>query len=135
MFLLDTNIIIYLIAQHPTYYKNISKNIKSHNHTDIFISSIAAAELFYGAFNSARKVENLDIVARFCNFFKILDFDLKSAKIYGAVRSQAKQNNRNIGEYDIQIASIALANDLTLITNNEKDFSFIDGLSIQNWTK
>lgn len=135
MFLLDTNICSYLISQTELYFKNILDNLLKQDRSKVFISSLSVAEMLYGVENSTYKEQNLALVKEFISHFNIVDFNYESAKIYAKVRKQAKDKNRKVGEIDMQIASIAIANNLTLVTNNEKDFNYIDFITIENWSR
>ncbi|WP_169976163.1 MULTISPECIES: type II toxin-antitoxin system VapC family toxin [unclassified Campylobacter] len=135
MFLLDTNICSYLISQTEPYFKNILDNLLKQDRSKVFISSLSVAEMLYGVKNSTYKEQNLALVNEFIGHFNIVDFNYESAKIYAKVRKQAKDKNRKVGEIDMQIASIAIANNLTLVTNNEKDFNYIDFITIENWSR
>lgn len=55
------------------------------------------------------------------------------AELCGKVRGELQKNGKPIGPYDLQIASIALANNLILVTHNKKEFSRIQGLEIEDW--
>ena len=125
-YLLDTNICIYII------------NVNSHENDEIYISTPTISELYYGVLNSKRKEENLMKLDKFLNAFKgnILEFDLKAAKKYANIRLFINQNNkRNMGDKDMDIAAVCLANYATLVTNNEKDFNFLPNLKIENWAR
>lgn len=63
----------------------------------------------------------------------VLTFNSQSVFIYGKIRAELEGKGEIISHTDIQIASIALANDLTLITRNIKHFSRISGLRIEDW--
>jgi tRNA(fMet)-specific endonuclease VapC len=94
---------------------------------------VVQLELYYGAYKSSRKEQNLAKLERFCNQFRILPFDQSSAKIAGRIRSQLNQLGIPVGGYDLQIAAIAMANELILITHNIREFSRIDGLKYEDW--
>jgi tRNA(fMet)-specific endonuclease VapC len=53
--------------------------------------------------------------------------------VFGRVRSDLERKGTVIGPYDLQIASIAIAHDLVLVTNNIKEFKRVDGLNLENW--
>ncbi len=132
-YLLDTNICTYIINQNP---KSILEKLNEHENDDIFICTPTISELFYGVENSTKKEENLAKLNKFLKYFEnfILDFDIKSAKNYGKIRTFINQNSkRKIGDKDMDIASIAISHDVILITNNEKNFNFIPNLKVQNW--
>jgi tRNA(fMet)-specific endonuclease VapC len=92
---------------------------------------VVQLELYYGAYKSSKKEQNLAKLGRFCNQFRILPFDSKSAKIAGQIRSHLNQLGTPIGGYDLQIA--AIANELILIIHNIREFSRIDSLKYEDW--
>jgi tRNA(fMet)-specific endonuclease VapC len=75
----------------------------------------------------------LEILQKFFGDFVSLPFDGQAADICGRVRAQLKAAGTPIGSYDMQIAAISLAHDLTLITHNTKEFKCVEGLSIEDW--
>jgi len=132
MFLLDTNICIYIIKKKPV---EVFNKLKALSIGDAKISSITVAELYFGAYNSQFIEKNLKIVESFLIPFDIIGFDEKCAVEYGKIKSILKREGNVIGELDMQIASVALANGLVLVTNNEKEFKRIKGLKVENWVK
>lgn len=129
-YLLDTNICIYLIKrQHPEILAKLLKV----GFDNIGISSITIAELEYGIANSTRPMESQTALLEFILPFGILDFTYTAASFYGRIRKELKDKGRPIGDMDMLIASIAMANDLIVVTNNEKEFKRISGLRIENW--
>jgi tRNA(fMet)-specific endonuclease VapC len=77
--------------------------------------------------------KNLEALKGFLTPFQLLDFDLRSAEIFGKIRSSLEKKGNVIGPYDLQIASIALANDFILVTNNASEFARIKTLKLENW--
>ena len=131
-YLFDTNICIYIIKNK---YKQIAKKMQEVGIEEICISSITVAELEYGIAKSSKKEENRLALLEFLIPFTILDFDQNDATKYGQLRYNLQKAGTPIGNMDLLIASQALARDMTLITNNEKEFSRIQGLKIENWIK
>ncbi len=132
MFLLDTNICIYIIKKKPF---EVFRKFKELNIGDVKLSSITMAELYFGAYNSQLIEKNLKIIENFLIPFDIVDFNEKCAIEYGKIKSNLKKEGNIIGELDMQISATALANDLILVTNNEKEFRRIKGLRVENWVK
>ena len=129
-YLLDTNVCIkYLNQKSPT----IIQKLESIDTKDIAVCSIVKAELFYGALKSNNPEKTLARQQVFLNKFVSLVFDDNTALVYGKIRAFLAQAGTPIGSNDLQIASIALANNLTLVTHNTKEFSRIDGLKIEDW--
>jgi len=130
MYLLDTNICIYIIKKKPIKVLNKFKKFKI---GDLKISSITTAELYFGAYNSDFVEKNLKTIENFLLPFDIINFDDKASIEYGKIKSYLKKRGNIIGELDIQIASVALANDLVLVTNNVKEFKRVKSLKLENW--
>ncbi len=129
-FLIDTNICIYILNRRP---KAVLDRFENYNSGQIGISSITIAELEYGAKKSSRVNENLERLELFLFPFEISPFDAVSAKYYGDIRTRLKVEGCVIGQLDMLIAAQALSNGLTLITNNQKEFSRIENLKLDNW--
>lgn len=69
----------------------------------------------------------------FLEVFPSLSFDDEASEIYGKIRSRLEKSGQPIGPYDLQIASLAVLNNLTLVTHNVKEFSRIKELKIEDW--
>lgn len=133
-YLLDTNICIYIIKKSPEQVlKKLESIVKSEGKNKIFLSSVTVSELYYGAAKSSQSEKNIDALKGFLAPFEIVDFDRASAEVFGRVRTGLERKGTIIGPYDLQIASIAIAHDLTLVTNNTKEFTRVAGLSLENW--
>jgi tRNA(fMet)-specific endonuclease VapC len=130
IYLLDTNTCIYFLNKSSE--KTISR-FMSLSPSEINLPSITVAELFYGAEKSKAKKKNWAIVENFVSIFEIVPFDEKSCEIYARIRASLEKSGVPIGPMDLLIASISLANNYILVTNNIKEFSRIKGLKIENW--
>lgn len=137
-YLLDTNVVSELIRNEPN--ANVLIWFESCNESSIFTSAISQAEMLAGAsFLPLGKRRDLLIVAIATMFARrfthtTLPFDANCASGYAFVTAGRKSTGRPISMADAQIASIALANKLTLVTRNTKDFEGIAGLhSINPW--
>ncbi|MCD4664971.1 MAG: type II toxin-antitoxin system VapC family toxin [Bacteroidales bacterium] len=129
-YLLDTNTCIkYLNGRSD----NIRKNIESKHPQDIMVCSVVKAELFYGSMKSINHEKNLEKQRRFVNLFMSLSFDDRAAEVYSLVRAQLEKLGTSIGPNDLLIASIALANNLTLVTNNTDEFARVENLHLEDW--
>jgi tRNA(fMet)-specific endonuclease VapC len=91
------------------------------------------AELFYGAMRTHNPAKTLQKQQEFFNRFISLKFDDECAVIYGEIRSKLAAKGTPIGNNDLHIAAIAIANNLTLITHNTREFSRIDNLKLEDW--
>ena len=130
MYLLDTNICIYIIKKKPI---KVFKKFSQLEIGELKISSITFAELYFGVYNSQNIEKNLNTIKNFLLPFEIIDFDEKSAIEYAKIKANLRKKGQIIGELDMQIAGVALSNNLILITNNEKEFNRIENLKIENW--
>lgn len=132
MYLLDTNICIYIIKRKPIDVLAIlRKKVKK----EIYVSSITIAELEYGIAKSVYPERNKIALIEFLSVFIILPFTGKDAFEYGSIRSSLEKNGTPIGSMDLLLASQARANNLILVTNNVKEFERVNGLTIENWVK
>lgn len=133
-YLLDTNICIYIIKKYPEKVLKKLETILSDNDKNIvYLSTVTISELYYGVEKSSRPEKNLVALKGFLTPFKIINFDQKSAIEYGKIRSDLEKKGVVIGPYDLQIAAIAKAHDLTLVSNNTKEFKRVAALNLENW--
>ena len=132
MYLFDTDIITNIFKTRPS--KNLVNKLNHLSRDAQFISTITIAEIVYGAMKSQRTAYHLkNLVDLIVPSVNILNFDSQSAFIYGEIRADLEIKGNIISHIDIQIASITIAHDLTLITGNTKHFSRIDRLKLENW--
>jgi len=129
-YFIDTNICIYILNSKP---KSVLDKFESFNTQKIYVSSISVAELEFGARKSKRRTENLERLENFLFPFEILPFNGNSARFYGDLRSQLELKGKIIGQLDMLIAAQALEKNLVLVTNNQKEFSRISNLKLDNW--
>jgi tRNA(fMet)-specific endonuclease VapC len=132
MFMLDTDICIYIIKKKP---KNVLKHLYELKSVDLSMSAITYAELMNGAKKSSMVAYNIQKLNELAEILEIKPFDQNAAIIYGDVRSNLEKKGLIIGSNDLLIAAHAISLDLILVTNNEKEFSRVDGLKIENWVK
>ena len=130
MYLLDSNICIYIINQNP---RSVVEKIKKFKPNQIKLSSISIGELEYGVSKSPNRERNRNALLDFSSCFDIVDFNDEDAEIFGIIRSDLERRGQIIGPYDMQIASQAISRDLILVTNNLKEFSRIPNLKLENW--
>lgn len=129
-YLLDTNVCVrYLNGRSAA----IRQRLRTMVLADITVCSVVKAELFYGAYRSNDLQVTLARQQEFLNLFVSLPFDDEAALVYGEIRAQLAALGTPIGPNDFQIAAIALANNLTLVTHNTREFSRVSGLQLEDW--
>ncbi|HCY84788.1 MAG TPA: VapC toxin family PIN domain ribonuclease [Desulfobacteraceae bacterium] len=99
----------------------------------IAISSISVSELQHGVSKSKYREQNSKRLEEFLTPFQILPYDEQASQFYGGIRSQIENQGDIIGPLDLLIAAHALSRNLTLFTNNEKEFKRVPTLRIENW--
>jgi tRNA(fMet)-specific endonuclease VapC len=131
-YLLDTNVCIrYLNGQSD----KIRQKLIMKNPEEIVLCSVVKAELIYGAEKSGNPTRNLQRLSLFVKPFISLPFDDKAAEIYGQIRNRLEQAGTPIGPNDLMIASIAIANNVILVTHNTTEFGRVDNLHIEDWER
>lgn len=129
-YLLDTNTCVKFLTGRSA---PIRRQINSLATSELALCSVVKAELLFGAAKSARPVENRETLEHFFRRFVSLPFDDSAAEFYGRIRARVERSGKPIGPNDLLIASIALSNQLILVTNNVDEFSRIEGLQIEDW--
>jgi len=128
-YLLDTNICIYVINVRPPA---VLERFLAHEIDGLGISAITASELYWGVCKSG-SVRNRTTLEKFLAPLTIVDYDLRAAQHYGELRAYLEKQGTPIGSLDQQIAAHALALDMTLVTNNMREFERVPGLRVENW--
>ena len=128
--MLDTNICIELLRGGAV---GVASRMQKHEIDEIAISSISLAELHYRVAKSARPAHHETLVVEFCAPLAILAFDDRAAVTYGRVRATLERAGTPISPLDTLIAAHALALNVTLVTNNEREFGRVEGLPIEDW--
>jgi tRNA(fMet)-specific endonuclease VapC len=128
-YLLDTNIVIYVLKRRPVEVLSIFNA----NASRMAISAITLAELLHGAEKSSRVSENLSVVEDFCSRLEVLPYGAKAAQHYGAIRATLEKLGQPIGVYDLHIAGHARSEGLVLVTNNMSEFERVPALEVENW--
>lgn len=129
-YMLDTNICIFVIKHKP---ENVIRRFIEHEPEDLCISSITYAELMHGVEKSQAREKNRLAIALFLSPISIVDFDNQAAEEYGRIRADLETKGNPIGPMDMLIAGHAISKGLTLVTNNTREFSRIEGLTVEDW--
>lgn len=129
-YLLDTNACIQILNSPNS---TVTQKILSIPSREIYICTVVYSELYYGAYKSANVNRNLTHLEDLFAEFADLPLDRQAAKIAGKIRARLNTLGTPIGSNDLLIAAIALANGLTLVTHNTREFSRIEGLKYEDW--
>lgn len=128
-FLVDTDICVYAVKQHS----EVVRRLMLHPPVDLAVSVITEAKLRAGAAKSNAAAKATRLLEAFLAPLEIIDVNSGDARIYAQVRSKLERAGTPIGPFDTLIAAQAVARDLTLVTNNEREFRRVAGLRIENW--
>jgi len=129
--MLDTNICIYIMKNHPP---SVQKRLKNIPIGSVSISSIVLAELWYEVKKSKLVSKNTQALKDFLNFLIIEDWPERAASIYGNIRADLEKAGKTTGPNDLLIAAHAQCLDATLVTNNISEFERVKNLKLENWT-
>ena len=131
-YLLDTNICIYLIKKRSP---EVLERFRQHSPQDVAISTITLFELEYGVEKSQYRERSKDALAKFLLPLNLINLDRSSAVEAAIIRAQLEKNGMPIGPYDLFIAGLARSRDMTLVTNNIKEFERVVSLHLENWVE
>ncbi|MBF0264820.1 MAG: type II toxin-antitoxin system VapC family toxin [Gammaproteobacteria bacterium] len=131
MYMLDTNICIYILKNHPEEALDKFRLYSD----ELSISTIVYAELQYGIELSPAKIKQirLEQLIEFLSLIKIKDWNQSAANKYAKIRKTLKQKGSLIGNMDMLIAAHAISKQAILVTNNIKEFNRVPELKIENW--
>jgi tRNA(fMet)-specific endonuclease VapC len=130
-YLLDTNIVIYVLKRRPAEVLKVFNT----NASRMAISSITLSELIYGAEKSPNVDQNLEAIEEFISHLDVLPYDSKASQHYGQIKAALEKKGEIIGENDIHIAAHAISQGLTLVTNNLREFKRVTNLALENWVE
>ena len=128
-YLLDTNIVIYVLKRRPVEVLDVFNQ----NASRMAISAITLSELFHGAEKSSKASENLAAIEDFCSRLEVLAYGDKAAQHYGAIRAGLEKLGQPIGVNDLHIAAHARSEGLVMVTNNVGEFARVPALQVENW--
>ena len=129
-YLLDTIICIYIHRQKPA---NVLKRFQKLKPGDAAISVITWGELMYGVAKSNQRIKALQLLEEFKSFVPVLPLPEQAGNTYANIRASFESRGTPIGNNDLWIAAHAKTVDLTVITNNEREFKRVPGLKVKNW--
>ncbi|MCK4711014.1 MAG: type II toxin-antitoxin system VapC family toxin [Gammaproteobacteria bacterium] len=132
MYLFDTDTITNIVKPHPS--AKLLHRLEKISRSQQFVSTITILEIVYGAEKSQRPefhLNNLETIL--LPAVNIVSFDTKAAYICGRIRAELEKQGKPLDLADLEIASIAIANDLILVTNNVRHFKRLPLLKYENW--
>jgi tRNA(fMet)-specific endonuclease VapC len=131
-YMLDTNMCIYIAKHRPPEVMARFERLKP---GQLVMSAITYGELYYGASKSSQQAKALAQLQELVQDIPVEELDSRASEAYGEIRATLEKEGRLIGNNDLWIGAHALALNLTLATNNEREFKRIPGLLLENWTK
>jgi tRNA(fMet)-specific endonuclease VapC len=129
-FLIDTNICI-------CFLKGMFDLVEKFDEIGIdnlYISEITVAELKFGAAKSDHPIKNKIVIEELISKFNQIPI-YKSLDIFAEEKARLQKNGNIVDDFDLLIGATAVANNMILVTNNEKHFKRLNGIHIENWTK
>lgn len=132
MYLFDTDIITHVFKKNPS--RQLLARLAETPQQEQHISAITISEIVYGAWKSEHPRRHLDNLEKvLLPAVNIVTFDAKAAYVCGAVRARLEREGKSLALADLEIAAIAIANDLTLVSGNLRHFARIQELRVENW--
>jgi tRNA(fMet)-specific endonuclease VapC len=128
-YLLDTNAWIALLKKND----NVSNAVRQVGMESLWMCAPVWSELWFGACKSTRVAENQLRIRELAECVPSLPFDDRAVEHCGEIRALLASAGRPIGPYDLQIAAIARASNLCLVTRNVSEFNRVPGLRVENW--
>ena len=129
--MLDTDMCSYIIKEHP---ESVRQRFQTLAMEQLCISVVTYAELIYGVARSSSKRVNRPIIEDFVRHLDVMDWDTEAADQYGVIRAELEAAGTPIGAMDMMIAAHAKSIKAVLVTNNQKHFTKVKGLKVDNWT-
>ena len=128
-FVLDTDTCVFWLKGH----RSIERRILDFGVDRVAISVITACELMYGAWKSARREENLQVVHRLQATVRTLHTSDEVSQLFGRWKAQLEGQGSGLDDADLLIAAITHAHHATLVTNNQAHFARLSDLPLENW--
>ena len=134
IWMLDTDILIYFVNRKPGFEK-IARRMSGRSPGELRLSAITLAELKFGIENGEFRSENRRALIDVLQLFQADDLPGGAAQDFGGIKAALVRKGKAIGPYDMLIAAHARHIGATVVTNDEREFRRVPGLSVQNWLK
>jgi tRNA(fMet)-specific endonuclease VapC len=131
MYMLDTNICIFIIKKRPI---SVLEKLEKVRGEQICISVVTYAELGYGVERSSSKKLNQEVLDEFISHLLVLPWETEAARQYGKIRTYLENIGTPIGNMDLLIAAHALSGKQILVTNNLREFKRVPHLKCEDWS-
>lgn len=129
-YLLDTSTCIYIIKRSP---RQVIDRFKRLRVGDVGVSAITVCELQFGVSDSSQPERNQRALTEFLGPLEVMDFPAAAAATCGEIRAHLERSGKPIGSHDLLLAAHALHENLTLVSNNIREFAHIPDLRTANW--
>jgi tRNA(fMet)-specific endonuclease VapC len=129
IYLLDTDTCIYWLKG----VQSVREHLEAVGIDMIAISTITVGELYFGAYNSVKVAENLTRAETFVKQIAVLPLSDAALKTFGQIKADLRKQGQVVADFDLLIASTALAEPWILVTNNTRHYARIPGLRLENW--
>lgn len=133
-YLLDTNVCIAAVNRRPTQVRHRMLE-KVRSDVAMYVSVVSLFEIEVGILKSNRMAENRAQYGSLLGQLRKVPFDEDDAVAAGAIRAEMETNGKPMGAYDYLIAAQALRRNWTVVTANEREFSRLKGLKLENWAR
>jgi tRNA(fMet)-specific endonuclease VapC len=129
-YMLDTDMCSHIIKEHP---ESVRQRFQTLAMEQLCVSVVTYAELIYGVERSSSKRINRPIIEDFVRHLDVMNWDTEAADQYGVIRAELEAAGTPIGAMDMMIAAHAKSIKAVLVTNNQKHFTKVKRLKIDNW--
>lgn len=128
-YLLDTNIVIALMKENI----NVMAQVRRVGRAELWLCAPVEAELWFGVYKSGKREENRQRLLTLLSWLPSVSFSSEATPHFGDIRATLTNIGKPIGPYDLQIAAIARAQSLILVTHNTREFARVPGLTLEGW--
>ena len=132
--LLDTNTLAYLVNRSPGA-ERIKRRLSGRSPGELRLSAITLSEIHCGLARGDVSLERREAFGELLELFEVEDYPAAAARVFGEIRAALDRTGKGIGPFDLLIAAHARHIRAVLVTNNEREFRRVPGLSVQNWLK
>lgn len=126
----DTSFLIALIRRDPDAERKLESYVLEEQ---ISTTPVCACELYAGAFKSAKREVEIRKVRELLSRMELLDFSVQACERFGKIKQEMESAGTPIGDFDLMIASVALAHNQAVLTRDRGHFEKVPGLIVEAW--